>query len=225
MKKTILAAAISLASIGLATPVLAHQAGDILIRGGIVHVSPDDSSGYVMVDGLGTTGMTVGVDSNTQIGLNFAYMFDNNWGIELLAATPFTHDVNLQNSELGLGDGTLAEVSHLPPTLSVQYYFGQAASAFRPYVGLGLNYTIFFDESFKGSRKEQGFNSLDLDSSFGWAAQIGMDYMLNENWHLNGQIRYIDIGTDANFKVGDAKSKVSVDIDPFVYMVSVGYSF
>ncbi|MBW8190114.1 outer membrane beta-barrel protein [Neiella marina] len=225
MKKTIIAAAVTLATFGLATPALAHQAGDILVRGGIVHVSPDDSSGYVSVDSLGETGMTVGVDSNTQIGLNFVYMYDDNWGIELLAATPFTHDVNLQNSELGLGDGTLAEVSHLPPTLSVQYYFGQADSVFRPYLGAGLNYTVFFDESFKGSRKEQGFNSLDLDSSFGWAVQVGMDYKINESWHLNGQIRYIDISTDAEFKVGDLDSKVSVDIDPFVYMISAGYSF
>ncbi|MBD1391019.1 outer membrane beta-barrel protein [Neiella sp. HB171785] len=225
MKTTILAAAVSLASLGIASSALAHQAGDIIVRGGIVHVSPDDSSGNVHVESLGDTGMTVGVDSNTQIGLNFAYMFDNNWGIELLAATPFTHDVNLQNSALGLGDGKLAEVSHLPPTLSVQYYFGGPESKFRPYVGAGLNYTIFFDEQFKGSRKDQGFNSLDLDSSFGWAAQIGLDYKLNEKWHLNGQIRYIDISTDANFKVGELKSKVSVDIDPFVYMVSAGYTF
>ena len=224
-KKSILAVAAAITAALTSTQTIAHNAGDTIVRGGLVNVAPNDSSGNVYVDGLGETDMTVGVDSNTQLGLNFAFMFDNHWAVELLAATPFTHDVNLQNSQLGLGDGGLAEVSHLPPTLSAQYYFGQPQDAFRPYVGVGLNYTIFFDESFKGNRKDQGFNSLDLDASFGWALQIGGDYKLNDNWHLNAQLRYIAIDTEANFKVGDADSNVSVDIDPYVMMLGVGYSF
>ncbi|RCU51785.1 outer membrane protein OmpW [Corallincola holothuriorum] len=203
----------------------AHQAGDWLVRGGIINVSPDDSSGNVYVDGLGSTDMGIGVDDDTQIGLNFAYMFTDNIAVELLAATPFTHDVDLEKSQLGLGDGKLAEVSHLPPTLSVQYFFGTSESVFRPYVGVGLNYTVFFDEEFSGSRKEQGFSDLDLDSSFGWSAQLGADYSINKDWFVNAQVRYIDISTDADFKVGGAKSSVSVDIDPWVYMASVGYRF
>ncbi|GAA5216808.1 outer membrane protein OmpW [Corallincola platygyrae] len=195
------------------------------MRGGIINVSPDDSSGNVWVDGLGSTDMGVGVDDDTQLGLNFAYMVTDNIAVELLAATPFTHDVNLENSQLGLGDGKLAEVTHLPPTLSALYFFGDSQTKFRPYVGLGLNYTIFFDEEFTGSRKEQGFNDLDLSNSFGWSAQLGADYSLNDNWFINAQARYIDISTDADFKVGDSKASVSVDIDPWVYMASVGYRF
>ncbi|MCM2679880.1 OmpW family outer membrane protein [Echinimonas agarilytica] len=225
MKKTLIAASITLSTLTFGPLALAHEAGDWIVRGGVIHVEPDDESGKVEVTGLGKTGMEVSVDGDTQLGLNLAYMITDNWGVELLAATPFTHDVSLEKSELGLGDGALGEVSHLPPTLMAQYYFGNSSTQLRPYVGAGINYTVFFDESFKGSRKEQGFNSLDLDGSFGWSAQIGLDYMVDDNWLINGQVRYIDINTDANFKVGDAKSKVEIDIDPWVYMVGVGYKF
>ena len=54
--------------------------------------------------------------------------------------TPFSHSV----STPGLGE--VAKVKHLPPTLMAQYYFGDANSKVRPYVGAGINYTTFFDE-------------------------------------------------------------------------------
>ena len=67
---------------------------------------------------------------------------------------------------------------------------------------------------------------MSLDNSFGLSAQVGMDYNIDKKWHINASVRFIDIDTEASFNVGDAKGSVdSIEIDPWVYTVSVGYTF
>ena len=205
----------------------AYESGDIILRAGLTTVAPDESSSNVTVQGAGNIGMGASVTNNTQLGLNAVYMFTSNIGLELLAASPFTHDVTLSNTSdngFDLGDGQLAESRQLPPTVSLIYYL-PISEAIQPYLGIGLNYTVFFDEQFTNSREEQSFNKLRLDESFGIAAQVGMDYALDENWLVNVSVRYININTQAKFDVLDLPAKVSVDVDPWVYSLMLGYKF
>lgn len=206
----------------------AHQAGDIIVRAGAVTVDPREDSGKLRFDGAAIGGTGATLDSDTQLGLNFVYMMTDKVGVELLAATPFSHEVGVKGLGGGL-DGKLADIKHLPPTLSVVYYPLDKASAFKPYVGVGLNYTTFFQEDLSSTRKTQGFSSLELDDSFGLAFQVGADYMLNDKWMVNAQVRYVDIDTEATVKgpsaLGFTKTKVDVDVDPWVYMVGLGYKF
>lgn len=218
MKKTLLAIAL-LSS--FSTIAYANQAGDILIRGGLTMVDSSSSKAAVLLDGA-DSGLQVSVGNNTQLGLNFVYFFDSNWAIELLAATPFDHDIKLHSAD---GSSLLADTKHLPPTLSALYYF-DTNSAFKPYVGAGINYTMFFDNSFTGAYSAAGFSDLKLDNSFGYALQIGADYDLGNNWSVNASVRYIDISTDATFKVGGTTDgSASVDINPMVYSLMLGYTF
>lgn len=94
----------------------AHQAGDIIVRAGAVTVDPrEDSSGIKA--GPADLGGKATLDSNTQLGLNFAYMLTDQVGVELLAATPFSHDVGVAGSPAGLDvlNGSLGSIKHLPP--------------------------------------------------------------------------------------------------------------
>lgn len=182
-------------------PVLAHDAGDKLLRVGVTTVDPKSNNNP-----------TVDVDSGSTLTFNGTWFYSENWGIELLAALPFSHDIELK-------DGTkVGETDHLPPTLSLQYHFipdGQ----FQPYVGLGVNMTLFFDEDLSGPLAG---SDLDLETSFGLAAQVGVDIELNDKWLLNFDVRWIDISTEAEVNgasIGD------VDIDPLVYGVNIGYRF
>lgn len=224
MKKSTLATII-LAALVTAPAAFAYETGDILVRAGLTSVSPDDSSSNILAGGA-DLGVNVTVDSNTQLGLNVAYFVTPNINIELLAATPFTHDVNFGVADpLGTGN-QVGEVTHLPPTVSVNYYFADASSAFQPYAGVGVNYTIFFDEQFTSANKEAGLSDLSLDNSFGLSAQLGFDYTIDEKWHVNASARWIDIDTSATFKVGEAKGEIKdIQIDPYVYTVSLGYKF
>jgi outer membrane protein len=220
----------SLLALAIAAPLAhAHQAGDIIVRAGAITVDPQESSSDIWVGALGmdVAGTKATLDSDTQLGLNFAYMLTNNIGIELLAATPFSHDVGVKGMPGGFAglNGKLGELKHLPPTLSVVYYPLDASSAFQPYVGAGINYTWFFDTKLSSEAEGKGFSGLDMKDSWGLAAQVGMDYMLTDNIMLNAQVRYIDIETTGTTHILGDKVKVDVDVDPFVYMVGLGYKF
>lgn len=217
MKKTVCGIAVIAAL--LSTNVLAHKEGDFIIRAGAATVSPNDSSGAV----LDKSDLEFSVDSDTQLGLTFGYMFTDNISFEVLAASPFSHNISVN------GLGKVADTKHLPPTFMVQYYFGQANSDFRPYVGAGINYTVFFDESLNSTGKSADLSDLSLDDSWGLAANIGIDYMINEDWFLNASVWYADIGTTAKYKqtVDGITTQYStdVDIDPWVFMIGGGYNF
>ncbi|AYN26196.1 outer membrane protein W [Buttiauxella ferragutiae ATCC 51602] len=197
----------------LSGEALAHQQGEFFMRAGSATVRPTEGSDNV----LGMGGFSV--SNNTQLGLTFDYMVTDNIGIELLAATPFRHHV-------GLGPtGDIATVSQLPPTLMAQWYFGNAQSKVRPYVGVGINYTTFFDADFNQTGKDAGLSDLSVKDSWGVAGQVGLDYMINENWLLNMSVWYMDIDTEVKFKAGGEQQNINTRIDPWVFMFSAGYRF
>ncbi|MEI7064165.1 outer membrane protein OmpW [Dickeya chrysanthemi] len=192
----------------------AHQAGDVIVRAGTATVRPNAGSDDVL--GLGS----FNVNNNTQLGLTFSYMATDNIGVELLAATPFQHKIGVG------GVGQIAEVKHLPPTLMAQYYFGQSADKLRPYLGVGLNYTTFFDEKFNQTGQNAQLTDLSLKSSWGVAAQAGLDYNLNKDWLLNMSVWWMDIDTTVKFKDSNGQDhSIKTRLDPWVFMFGFGYKF
>jgi len=219
----------SLLATGLACgagSALAYEAGDIILRAGIASVQPDESSSALKVNGTAVGGTSVGVDNDEQLGLTGTYMLTSNIGVGLLAATPFEHDITARGLGAPINAGS---TKHLPPTLTLQYFPMDSASDFQPYVGIGVNYTAFFDEQVDSDLEvalgESG-GDLKLDDSIGLALEAGFDYAIDEHWILNAAVWYIDIDTDAEFKFDSGtRVKADVDIDPWVYMVGVGYKF
>jgi outer membrane protein len=130
----------------------------------------------------------------------------------VLAALPFEHDINLN------GGGKVADTEHLPPTLSLQYHFNPAG-AVRPYVGAGVNYTLFFNETTTGALSGA---KLELDPSFGPAAQAGLDVSIGSLWFVNIDARWMDIDTDAKLNGADLGT---VELDPYAYGISIGRRF
>ena len=222
MRKSLLA--LSILATALAAPLAhAYQAGDVILRAGAATVDPQEDSSALELNGA-TLGGQATVDSNTQLGLTGTFMLTDNLGIGLLAATPFEPQVGVHGP--GGLDGKLADIKHLPPTLSLQYFPLAASSRLQPYVGAGLNYTTFFEEDLTSQREAQGFSNLELDDSWGLALEAGVDYMLTDNLLVNATVWYLDIDTTATTDLaGAGQVKVDVDIDPWVYMVGLGYKF
>lgn len=226
MNKSLLGA--SLVALALVAPAAhAYQAGDFILRAGAVTTAPNEDSGELKFDGVKASGTKATLTSDTQLGLAFAYMLTDHFGLELLAATPFQHEVGVKG--LGGLDGKVADIKQLPPTLSLQYYPMEASSKFQPYAGIGVNYTLFFDEELTSDRKAQGFSNMKLKNSVGLAGQLGMDYLVNDHLLVNAAIWYVDINTEATIDGPSAlsigKTKVDVEVDPWVYMVGLGYKF
>jgi len=222
--------ATSLLALAIAAPsVQAHQAGDIIVRAGAITVQTKENTSSVKVDRGGLAGADLGgkatLGNDTQLGLNFAYMVTDHFGVELLAASPFKHDVAIKGTAGGIADGKLGSLKHLPPTLSAVFYPLDSKSAFQPYVGAGVTYTWFFDEKVGSSATAAGFDNFRVNNTWGWTAQVGADYMLTDKLMVNGQIRYIDIDTTAYVNYNGLRAKVNIEVEPLVYMVGLGYKF
>ncbi|MCF7500512.1 MULTISPECIES: OmpW family outer membrane protein [unclassified Pseudoalteromonas] len=212
-------------SIALLTSLLALSPvanANLSVNVGAINVNPDnDSSKINEAPTLGLRG-----DDNTQLGLTIDYAFDDNWVLELVAATPFSHDIQGTG---GLAGNKIADIKQLPPSLIAQYHFLDSTYKFRPFIGVGINYTTFFDEQPSAALKATlGTDDVEvkLDDSFGFAAQAGFNYMMSENWGLHGMVALIDIDTDATVYANGAKALTStVEIDPVVAMFGVKYKF
>jgi len=202
------AVAVALAGGLLAGVAQAYEAGQWLGRVGVYGVFPESDN---LSNVLGT-GANIDVDNGYTLGFNFTYMVNPNIGIELLAALPFRHDISLS------GAGTVGKTDQLPPTLSVQYHIMPQGTV-HPYVGLGLNYTNFFNEETEGALTGA---SLKLDDSWGLAGQLGIDIDVAPNWFVNADLRYISIKSDAKLNGVDIGT---VDINPWVVGLTVGTRF
>ena len=232
MKKTKIAFAL-ISALGLsavAAPAMAYEAGDWLVRGRIINVNPNDSSGTLSTSGLGNLGKGVTVDSDTVPELDFTYMITKNWGTELILG--YSKHTVTGDRAVGTtldtlpGSRDVINTKVLPPTLTLQYHF-MTDSNIRPYVGAGINYTKFFDARVpSNSSIYQPGAKVKLDSSWGLAAQAGVDVALNKDWFVNFDVKYIDMRTKARFtgtKAGSAQ--ISADINPFVWGIGIGRRF
>ncbi|GHA00572.1 outer membrane protein W [Arenicella chitinivorans] len=220
MKRSILVAAL-LSALPM-VPANAYKAGDLILRAGAANANPDASSSEVRVAGANVSGSSVDVDDNTQLGLTGTYMFSDVLGIGLLAATPFKHDVSAK----GIGINKVATVEHLPPTLTLQYFPRAGDAAVQPYFGLGVNYTRFFSEQTSDELNAAlGDSDISLDDSFGLALEAGVDVAFNQNWILNAAVWRLDLDTDATINSPAGQVTVDVTVDPWVYMLGLGYKF
>jgi outer membrane protein len=180
-------------------------AADWFVRGGATLVDPKSDNGQL-------AGFDASIGNNTQLGLTFGYHFSPSLAIEVLAATPFTHDGSLD----GLGE--VADFKHLPPTVSLQYYFN-AEGKVSPFVSAGLNYTWTFDEETKGALAG---SDLSIDNSFGLAGAVGLRFALANDWDIVADARYIDISADVKLDGADIGT---ADVNPMVYSIMFGKRF
>lgn len=239
VKRVFAPVAVSMVAAGVGQ-AMAYEAGDMIIRGGYASVNPDASSENVLdpATSLGAAPLgsnKVDVDDGQAAGISLTYMLYNNIGVEILAATPFTHDIEGADALNGVDVG---ETKHLPPTVSVQYNMSVNEHV-NVYAGVGINYTVFFEEDTTaelnntlsnvltlatGSQVDVTSTDLELEDSLGLAFSAGIDYKIDDHWGVNAGVYVIDIDTEATVKVnGSTATKFDVDIDPTVYRLNVVY--
>lgn len=139
--------------------------------------------------------------------LDVSYFFNKNWAAELILTVP-------QRQLVKADSGALGSFNQLPPTLSLQYHFTDLPG-FKPYVGLGVNYTKITGVDLGG---------LQLDkSSTGASAQVGVDFPLDKKWSLNVDVKKVYMKSDVYSAVG--ASLGTLKLDPTLVGVGIGYRF
>lgn len=173
------------------------------IRARAIGVIPDDDSSV-------NIGGDVDVGDAVVPEVDITYFFTKHIAAELIAATA-QHELDYT------GGANLGNTWILPPTLTLQYHF-TPDSSFSPYLGAGLNYSIFY-----GEESGTGFTDLNVDNSVGYALQAGFDYWINDNWGLNLDVKKIFLDVDASLNNGAVEA--DVDIDPWILGAGVSYRF
>lgn len=208
MQKKILVAALAALGMVSSMAVQAAEAGEFLVRARAVYVDFDNGQKDGLPASLG--GSAVEAQSRWIPEVDLNYFFTKNIAAELVLTYPQNVDINIG----GVKQGT---IKALPPSLMLQYHFD--LGAFKPYVGAGVNYTIFT------KRRNILGGAAEVDqSSVGLAAQIGFDYELNKNWSINADVKYIQMNTDVKLTSNGTKVG-SVDLNPITAGVGVGYRF
>lgn len=195
---------IAVVALGLMASSVAMAAqGDIIARVRALSIQPDVSTSNTL--------STLGVDVNPAIvpEVDFTYMIRDHIGVELIAGTA-RHTVTSNIGELG-------RISHLPPTLTLQYHFMPAAKL-RPYVGAGINYTLFYDDKLSAG----GADIAVKNHSFGPALQVGLDYQVSKRIFVNVDLKKLWIKTDAT--MGGAPLG-TLKINPWIIGVGIGTTF
>lgn len=146
--------------------------------------------------------------------IDFSYFFTDNIAAELILGTTFAK-IHGEGSLAGLDVG---KTWLLPPTLTLQYHFTDFG-AFKPYVGAGVNYTIFYNQSAKDA------DDLDVKNRFGLAVQAGFDYMLDEHWGVNVDVKKIFLQPKFDVSVGGADLNGKAKLDPWLIGAGVTYRF
>ena len=154
--------------------------------------------------------------------VDFTYLATNHIGFELiLATTKHTISGDRQLEPVG----PLASTWVLPPTLTAQYHFVPGGQV-RPYVGVGINWTIYYSSNASDELVSAvGATNVDLSNSVGVALQGGIDIDISPKVFLNFDIKYITMGTNATLTTGALVNTVDVDINPLVFGFGIGTRF
>lgn len=144
-----------------------------------------------------------------------SYFFTDNIAAELILGTTFSKI----KTTGALGEIDVGKTWLLPPTVTLQYHFTNFG-AFKPYVGAGLNYSLFYHQSEKA-----GFSNLDVKNDFGAALQVGFDYMVTKNWGVNFDVKKIFLETKWSADMGGTPISGKAKLDPWLIGAGVTYRF
>ena len=213
MKKLVL---VSLIAGVTAMPALAYDSKDLIFRAGAAFATPNiDSKNFTDPSGNANGVLLNDADSETAFGGSIAWMVTPKIAVELQSTSPYTFQLT---DDAG---NQFADVDLIMPSVNVQYYFLEANSAIQPYVGVGANYTFYL----KNANLAQNIAKVDFDDDVGLNAQIGMDYMITNNFGINASLSYMDVSLKGSYKENFITYSEKVDFDPVLFSLGGVFTF
>jgi outer membrane protein len=195
--------------------------GAAVAEDNVVKFGVSEYTTHSKTDGISGIGIPPGADATTSNATTVIFTYERlvtpNVGVELVIGVPPTIKGNAAGSVAYLGDDILSAKS-VSPTLLVNYHFGAAGDTWRPYVGIGVNYTRFIDA------KSSLATDVSLGDSWGVAGQVGINYAINNNWGLFGSIAALQVKSKL-VASGPSLLTTTIDFRPIVYSFGVSYAF
>jgi outer membrane protein len=208
---------LSFAATALATPLLAGHAlaQSNTVKAGVIYYQTHAHT--TGVTGLGVpAGADADVGNATTVLLSIEREITPNIGAELVLGWPPTIKAKGAGTVAFLGE--VVSTKNVSPTLLLNYHFGDRSAQWRPYVGLGLNYTYFAE-----AKTPYGWD-VNLSDSWGWAAQAGIDVAIDKQWGLFASVAKLKVKSDL-VAIGAAVLQTTIDFRPVTYAAGVSYKF
>lgn len=175
-----------------------------------------NSSANVDIAGARVPGGSVSIGNNVTATFDLSYFFTPNWAVNAYAGIPPRAVVK------GAGTlapaGTLATVNYGPAVLSGEYHFTNFG-AFKPYIGIGLNYTIFMNV------QDRALQDVKVPNAFGAAFKIGADYDIADRWTAHAYVQQILLSTRVSASAGGAPAVAKTTINPTIIGAGIGWRF
>jgi outer membrane protein len=170
-------------------------------------------------------GANLKVDDATTLVFSYTRRVDDRFNLELALGLPPTHDVQGKGALASVGK--IAEVKQFSPTMFVNYSFAGPKATLQPFVGVGVNYTNFYGgkSTPAGSNASGGPTSITLTDSFGLAAQVGLNWRIDERWFASAKIATAQVKSDLTSNSAGLIRTTTIDFRPVVFAVSGGYRF
>ena len=203
------------------------------VRAGFAHLNPGTGSGtsFAHVPPAPLAGLGVDISKETLLFFSVAKDITPQLEIELAAGLPPTHDISVrvapETPVLGQFDGrVLARVRQVAPNLYLNYKFGDAQSTWRPFVGLGLNYTHLSPRSVSAVGSNMGsVVDLRVGSSWGLAAQAGVSYRINDRWSVQATVATFRVKSRLTVRAGGVERSVNMRMNPVAAAAALSYRF
>ncbi len=204
MNKLFALTALALAVAAPAVQAQGSDTGPFLVRARMLHLDSANKD---------TTGLNLSINNKNFIEVDVSYFVTPNFAAELILTYPQKHTLYSNGGRIGT-------LKHLPPTLLGQYHV-TGLGALRPYVGVGVNLTLFSSVKFDPA-VQAALDPSIKKTSYGLAGQIGADFAVGGGWVINVDLKKVQIKTDVY--AGSAKAG-TFKVDPTLFSVGAGLRF
>jgi len=232
MKNTLLSVAVTALVLSASGNALAQST---TVKLGLVNIDPNSSASAMSGPFTPVDALSLKVKPQSTLFFSVAREIDAQWEIELALGVPPTHDVavvvldatKLPGSVAALDGATAARVRQVAPTLFANYRFGDSKSQFRPFVGLGLNHTVFDKRESTATNDaiNGGLTTLKLSDSTGLAMQLGVTAQLSGPWSMTAAWSSARVKSKLTTNTYGIERVSDIVFHPSVLTLAVGYSF
>lgn len=228
-----------IAALCSATAIHAQTAGSTTVSLGWLHLAPQSSSKPLQVTSpISSTkpGTGSSVSSADTLGLLVNYFFTDNISTEFVLGVPPKHKLNGTGSYEQYGQ--LGSVRQWSPAIIAKYHFGPSSNRFRPFVGLGINYTWFTDAEVTNSQFAQqqlrngntAATSVKADASWNPVFNVGANFLISDRWYAGASVSYLPLKTTAKITTtgtpyGTITSQAEIKVRPIVTALYATYRF
>lgn len=122
---------------------------------------------------------------------------------------------------------TLARAYVATPTVFVNYHFFAPSMPVRPFIGVGLNYTKFFDvkSTPDGDNANGGPTKVVVDDSIGIAGQVGANWHIQNHWSVKGSVAWAQVKSKLTATTSGVERSTRVNFNPTVVLLTAEYAF